>query len=79
MLRGDTRLKEQCRYLVYRRKEKFLAESEKEPQTSDGSTIYIPYRRKKDPREIPILDPAVGSAHFLLYCFGLLQTIYEEA
>ena len=26
-----------------------------------------------------ILDPACGSGHFLLYCFGLLLIIYEEA
>jgi type II restriction/modification system DNA methylase subunit YeeA len=41
--------------------------------------VYIPHRPKKDPREIKILDPACGSGHFLLYCFSLLQTIYEEA
>ncbi len=41
--------------------------------------IFIPYRPKKDPREIKILDPACGSGHFLLYCFDLLETIYEEA
>jgi hypothetical protein len=39
----------------------------------------IPNRRKKDPREIKILDPACGSGHFLLYCFALLLVIYEEA
>jgi len=39
----------------------------------------IPHRLKKDPREIKILDPACGSGHFLLYCFGLLIVIYEEA
>ena len=27
----------------------------------------------------PILDPASGSGHFLLYCFDLLLAIYEEA
>ena len=32
-----------------------------------------------DPRTLKCLDPAVGSAHFLLYAFDLLQTIYEEA
>ena len=36
-------------------------------------------RPKKDPRDLRILDPACGSGHFLLYCFDLLQTIYEEA
>src|SRR5207302_7818407 len=41
--------------------------------------VYVPHRPKKDPREIRILDPAVGSAHFLLYGFDLLLTIYEEA
>lgn len=39
----------------------------------------LPDRAKKDPREIRILDPACGSGHFLLYCFTLLQTIYDEA
>ena len=41
--------------------------------------FFIPYRPMKDPREIRILDPACGSGHFLLYCFDLLATIYEEA
>ncbi len=41
--------------------------------------VYIPHRPKKDPREIKVLDPACGSGHFLLYCFGLLLIIYEEA
>jgi hypothetical protein len=41
--------------------------------------FFIPHRPKKDPREIRILDPACGSGHFLLYCFDLLETIYEEA
>ena len=34
---------------------------------------------KRDPRSLRILDPAVGSAHFLLYSFDLLMIIYEEA
>lgn len=41
--------------------------------------VSIPYRTPKNPREIKILDPACGSGHFLLYCFDLLQTIYDEA
>ncbi len=45
----------------------------------DLETEYIPYRTRKDPRDIKILDPAVGSGHFLLYAFDLLITIYEEA
>jgi hypothetical protein len=36
-------------------------------------------RRKKDPRDLRVLDPACGSGHFLLYAFDLLITIYEEA
>ena len=39
----------------------------------------IPHRQKKDPRDLRVLDPACGSGHFLLYCFDLLLTIYEEA
>lgn len=34
---------------------------------------------KRDPRDLRILDPACGSGHFLLYCFDLLLTIYDEA
>ena len=41
--------------------------------------VLIPHRPEKDPREIKILDPACGSGHFVLYCFGLLLVIYEEA
>src|SRR5215212_9398616 len=41
--------------------------------------FFVPYRAPKDPREIEILDPACGSGHCLLYCFDLLQTIYEGA
>lgn len=39
----------------------------------------IQRRPIKDPRKIRTLDPACGSGHFLLYCFDLFQTIYEEA
>ncbi len=41
--------------------------------------VHIPFRAKKDPRDLKILDPACGSGHFLLYCFDLLLTVYEEA
>ena len=41
--------------------------------------VFVPYRAPKVPQEMRILDPACGSGHFLLYCFDLLQTIYEEA
>lgn len=43
------------------------------------SPAFVPYRAPKDPRELKILDSACGSGHFLLYCFDLLETIYEEA
>lgn len=58
MREGETRLAEQCTYLIRR---------DTEP------------REKRDPRELRILDPACGSGHFLLYCFDLLQVIYDEA
>lgn len=57
---------------VYRRDDLSQEELLKQP-------VYIPHRPKKDPRDLKILDPACGSGHFLLYCFDLLQTIYEEA
>ena len=91
MRRGDTRLKDQCRYLVRRPNEIFLKEEEQFPKKShDGQEDlsagellklphYIAHRPKKDPRDLRIIDPACGSGHFLLYCFDLLLTIYEEA
>ncbi len=48
-------------------------------EEDDEVPTYVPYRAKKDPRELKILDPACGSGHFLLYAFDLLCTIYEEA
>jgi hypothetical protein len=36
-------------------------------------------RERKDPRDLRLIDPACGSGHFLLYAFGLLASIYEEA
>jgi hypothetical protein len=70
MRSGDTSLKEKCRY---------LAQSPVEGPDKDQSPKAKDQRLKKDPREIKVLDPACGSGHFLLYCFDLLQTIYEEA
>jgi hypothetical protein len=81
----------QCRYLVRRPTEIFLKEGEQPPKdAAEGQDdlsqeellklpVHIPHRPKKDPRELKILDPACGSGHFLLYCFDLLLTIYEEA
>ena len=91
MRKGDTKLKDQCRYMVRRPIEIFLNEGEQTPKEADEGRadlsqedllklpVHIPHRPKKDPRELKILDPACGSGHFLLYCFDLLQNIYEEA
>jgi hypothetical protein len=91
MRKGETSLKDRCRYLVRWPVEIFLNESEEAPAKSNSDRenlsqdellnqpAYIPHRPKKDPRKIKILDPACGSGHFLLYCFDLLQIIYEEA
>jgi hypothetical protein len=91
MRKGDTKLKDQCRYIVRRSTEMFLAEG-KQPPTGTVEArqdlsqeellkqpVYVPHRAKKDPRDLKVLDPASGSGHFLLYCFDLLLTIYEEA
>ncbi len=48
-------------------------------ETQLRSPQLVPFRAKKDPREIRVLDPACGSGHFLLYCFDLLEAIYREA
>jgi hypothetical protein len=91
MREGETKLKDQCRYMVRRPTEMFLNEGEQPPKdAAEGKDefsqeellklpVHIPHRPKKDPRELKILDPACGSGHFLLYCFDLLLTIYEEA
>jgi hypothetical protein len=52
------------------------------PLTTDSDhrpPTTVPHRAKKDPRDLRLLDPACGSAHFLLYGFDLLEVIYEEA
>ena len=90
MRKGDTVLKEECRYLVRRPSEVFLGPGEKAPAEKGDETdlsqeellkrpVYIEHRPKKDPRDLRILDPACGSGHFLLYAFDLLEHIYEEA
>ncbi len=89
MTKGQTRLVEQCRYLVRRPTEIFLAEGETVPETPDQEglsqeellkqPVHIPHRPLKDPREIRLLDPACGSMHFGLYAFDLFETIYDEA
>ena len=90
MQRGNTQLSNQCRYLVCRPVETFLQDGEEAPQAAEpeedlspeellNRPVFIPFRAKKDPRDLKILDPACGSGHFLLYAFDLLETIYEEA
>src|SRR5262245_10077803 len=91
MRKGDTKLKDQCRYMVGRPHEIFLAEGQQPPNEIIDERIdlaqeellkspaHVPHRPKKDPRQLKVLDPACGSGHFLLYCFDLLLTIYEEA
>ncbi len=91
MSRGETKLIDQCEYMVRRPTELFLKagqESQNDGIDGQGSVskeealklpFEVPCRAKKDPRSLKILDPACGSGHFLLYCFDLLLTIYEEA
>jgi hypothetical protein len=92
MMQGDTQLAH-LDYLVRRPSEVFLAEGEPAPESDPNDngdselsqeellqqTVHVPFRAKKDPRDLRILDPACGSGHFLLYTFDLLITIYEEA
>ncbi len=89
--KGNTKLKDQCRYMVRRPSEVFLSAGEQPPNNAAEvqddlpqkellkRPVSISHRPKKDPREIKVLDPACGSGHFLLYCFALLLIIYEEA
>ena len=77
MRKGDTILKDTCRYLVRRPNEVFLGKEEESSPRLDQ--IDVPHRSKKDPRDLKVLDPACGSGHFLLYAFDLLETIYREA
>ena len=90
MRQGETEIVSKCDYLVRRPTEIFLEpgqippkqeEQEKELSQEEElkQSIYVEHLPKKDPRELKIIDPACGSAHFLLYCFDLLETIYQEA
>lgn len=80
MRQGKTSVRDLCAYLICTPGDRFLAPGEKPPpaQSADGPAA-IPYRPRKDPRDLKILDPASGSGHFLLYLFDLLQATYEEA
>jgi len=89
--KGQTRLADQCRYMVRRPTEIFLAQGETPPANREmkpeslsqeellQQPVQVPHRPLKDPREIRLLDPACGSMHFGLYAFDLFEVIYEEA
>ena len=95
MTRGETALRERCRYLVRRPTEIFLKPGESAPASAGGGEtgagqhlsqeellrqpVHIPHRPLKDPRDIRLLDPACGSMHFGLYAFDLFTVIYDEA
>jgi hypothetical protein len=90
MTKGETALKDTCRYLVRRPNEIFLDQGEAAPEQTETSEnlsqeellrqpIYFPHRPLKDPREIKMFDPACGSMHFGLYAFDLFEQIYAEA
>ncbi|WP_350644641.1 BREX-1 system adenine-specific DNA-methyltransferase PglX [Pseudoalteromonas sp. G24-MNA-CIBAN-0072] len=89
MTKGQTKLINECEYIVKRPNEIFLIEGEQAPEldSTEGlsqeellqQTVYIEHRALKDPRDIKMLDPACGSMHFGLYCFDLFERIYEEA
>lgn len=95
MTRGETALRDRCRYLVRRPTEIFLEPGESAPQSAAGSEanaqknlsqeallrqpVHIPHRPLKDPRAVRLLDPACGSMHFGLYAFDVFAIIYEEA
>ena len=89
MRKGDTAFKDLCEYMVRQPGETFAQEDEEVPDDviPEGMTqeqlwrrpIKVRHRPKKDPRSIRAIDPACGSGHFLLYLFGLLLVMYEEA
>jgi hypothetical protein len=89
MTKGQTKLVDECEYLVKRPNEIFLNQGEQAPEQdqTEGSNqeellkqaVYIEHRALKDPRDIKMLDPACGSMHFGLYCFDLFERIYDEA
>ena len=89
MTRGESKLREQCRYLVRRPNEIFLKPEDAIPEQTKQENlsqedllkqpVYIQHRPIKDPRTILMLDPACGSMHFGLYAFDLLKVIYDEA
>lgn len=83
MSSGQSQLGKICKHLVRAATEVFedangATTSEDADKAATPRTL-IPCRRKRDPRELSVLDPACGSGHFLLYAFNLLEVIYLEA
>lgn len=79
MTKGVTSITKVCEYMVKRNQEIFMDKGEEFPENNIEDTHYVEYRKLKDPRAIPMLDPACGSMHFGLYCFDLFEQIYIEA
>ena len=81
MRQGKTTLR-YLEYLVRKPNEVFLADgvdvsagaSQLHADLTPGEMLkrpaHVPFRAKKDPRDIRVLDPACGSGHFLLYVFS---------
>jgi len=89
MTKGETALKERCRFLVRRPQEIFLAAGQVAPTETippEETTAqrlarpeHIAHLPNKDPRALRFLDPACGSMHFGLYAFDLFEQIYLES
>ena len=89
MTKGQTKLVNECEYLIRRPNEIFLNQGEEAAAPPPNEVlsqeellkqaVYIEHRELKDPRDIKMLDPACGSMHFGLYCFDLFERIYDEA
>lgn len=88
MRRGQTKITDVCKQLIHRPTEIFLDENEPLSTELEREVLAeelincptpVPFRAKKDPRDLKVLDPACGSGHFLLYAFDILIHLYEEA
>lgn len=50
-----------------------------QPPTPTGGRGETRTFALRDPRDLPLLDPACGSGHFLLYAYDLFEAWYEES
>ena len=50
-----------------------------QPPTPTGGRGEMTTFALRDPRDLPLLDPACGSGHFLLYAYDLFEAWYEES